>query len=236
MERPRQRQGPLEGKVSPGPRTPCYFHGWWVPPSWAHAPSLTIISVAQHHRHTLSQTRGWGGWPIARTMLCPQMPGPRYIRRCNSTHAWDPELGAREVGTQAGVLASRVRPEVERNSQQTPPSTMPAGSGWGAGEGRAEGEGGWQTRGADCVWEQKDPPPAMIVPLQWETTGGETLPEAERKTQALRHPLLGGWGASATLRYTKEMGSLPETHLTPGRQTRRDWGLRTTPKVSKATR
>lgn len=55
----------------------------------------------------------------------------------------------------------------------------------------------------------------MIVPLQWETTGGETLPEAGRKAQALPHPLLGGWGASATLRYTKEMGSLPETHLTP---------------------
>lgn len=101
----------------------------------------------------------------------------------------------------------------------------PAGRGWGAegspphSMGQVRGEqrdkGGRQTRGADCVWEQKDPPPTMIVPLQWETTGGETLLEAGRKAQALCHPLLGGWGASATLRYTKEMGSLPETHLTP---------------------
>ena len=38
---------------------------------------------------------------------------------------------------------------------------------------------------------------------------------SRKKDPALRHPLLRGWGASATLRYTKEMGSLPETHLTP---------------------
>ena len=79
MERPRQRQGPLEGEVSPGPRTPCYFHGWWVPPSWAHAPSLTIISVAQHHRHTLSQTRGVGGLAqCPHDALSPDARAPLY--------------------------------------------------------------------------------------------------------------------------------------------------------------
>lgn len=135
-------------------------------PFWAHALFPTIISVAQHHRHTLSQTGGVGG--VARTTLCPLMSGPRWHRSMQQ-HTCGTLGGAREVGTRAGVLASRVRPEVETKTRSRHPNSMrPAGRGGGAEEAaphsmgqvrRAERQGGRQTRGADCVWEQGIPLP-----------------------------------------------------------------------------
>lgn len=179
-------------------------------------------------------------------MLCPPMPGPRYIRRCNSMRAWDPELGAREVGTQAGVLASRVRPEVERNSQQTTPSTRPAGSGWGAEGSRPHSQG--QVRGEQrergvankggrlCLGTKGSPSHNDCAAAVGDDRRGDPS-RSRKKGPSPAPPSPGRVGGVSDPEIHQRNGFPPrDTPHPTGRQTRRDWGLRTTPKVSKATR
>lgn len=226
------------------PWTLCYFHGRWV-------PLLGPCPLPYNHQrcpapqaHPESDAGGGGASPAQRSV-----PTRVPTTQVDATaHVWGPERGAREVGTRAGVLASRVRPEVETKTRSRHPPLYEAGRKgvggrgqprtlYGSGEGRAERQGGRANKGGRLCLGTKGSPSHNDCAAAVGDDRRRDPSRSRKKGPSPVPPSPGRVGGVSDPEIHQRKGFPPrDTPHPTGRQTRRDWGLRTTPKVSKATR
>lgn len=177
------------------------------------------ISLAQQAHPELDL----GGAPM-HTRASGQ-PGSRKVGP-RTVPAESPELVAGEGGRWAGVLASTVRPEVERNSEQTAPRPphkvgrfeweVPRGRPLlrgqvGGGEnGKMASKRGW---GADCVWGTKGLPPHNDCAAAVRDWRGRTFQKEKREESPVPSATPPGRASVRDPEIYQRKGLPPETQL-----------------------